>query len=134
WAVDYPALQHKYLFQIRSDCGGGGFDVMETQRTLPDSYSDVTVMATNGATGHDGCHYVYAGYRELGERMVRLLQRDFYGSTDTGIDAPNIQSAAWGDKYKTKIVLTFRDPNDTLTIDKLARLYFSTDTNDNIVK
>src|SRR5207247_7972463 len=65
---------------------------------------------------------------------TRDWSSDVCSSDLTGIDAPNIQSAAWGDKYKTKIVLTFRDPNDTLTIDKLARLYFSTDTNDNIIK
>lgn len=110
WAVDYPAIEQVYLVQIRNDCGSGGHDLMEAQRDLIRTWSDTQVMATTAVPAHDGCHYLYAGYRDLGEKLARLLRRDFFGSTDTqDIDAPNVKSAKWTDATQTAIDLTFRD-------------------------
>jgi hypothetical protein len=128
WALDYPALQHVYVFQIRCDCLGGGQPVREIQRELVDLEPDVSVMSTTAAPYHDGCHFQYLGYRELGERMARLLGRDFYGSPDTReIDAPDLLSAQWKGAGRQRIVLTFRDPNDLLVLEPGAEKDFFTD-------
>jgi hypothetical protein len=91
-------------------------------------------MSTTAAPFHDGCHFKYLGYRELGDRMARLLGRDFYDSSDTQeIDAPNIQGATWNDPAHTQILLTMRDPDDGLVFDPGAEANFYTDTGDTIV-
>jgi len=125
WAIDYPAIEFVYVVQIRNDCGSGGHDLMETQRDLIASSGDTRVMASTAVPGHDGCHYFYAGYRDLGEKLARLLRRDFFGSTDTqDIDAPNLQKAAWTDATRTKIDLTFRDPQGQMVFEAGAEVDF----------
>ncbi len=125
WAVDYPALQQVYLVQIRNDCGSGGADLKQLQRDLIDTWSDTQVMASNAVPAHDGCHYLYAGYRDLGEKMARLLRRDFFGSSDTAqIDAPNFLSAQWTDATHTKIDVTFRDTLSTMVCEVGAEVDF----------
>jgi hypothetical protein len=128
WALDYPALSQIYLFQIRDDCSGDGRELREIQRELIDTSLDTCVMSTTAVPSHDGCHFWYAGYRELGDRLARVLGRDFYGSIDTEeIDPPNLQDAVWYDSAHTQVLLTFRDTNDHLIFDPGAELSFSTD-------
>jgi len=125
WAADYPAIEQVYVVQIRNDCGSGGHDLMEIQRKLIDTWSDTQVMASNGVPAHDGCHYLYAGYRDLGEKLARLLARDFNGSSDTAqIDAPNLASAKWTDATKTKIALTFRGAATAMVFEPGAEAFF----------
>lgn len=125
WALDYPALQQVYVVQIRNDCGSGGHDVMELQRQLIDTWSDTQVMSSTGVPAHDGCHYLYAGYRDLGEKLARLLRRDFFGSSDTQqIDAPNLLHARWTDATQTKIDLTFRDALAGMVFEPGAEAHF----------
>jgi hypothetical protein len=125
WAVDYPALERVYVVQIRNDCGAGGHSLMETQRNLIATWNDTRVMASTAVPAHDGCHFLYAGYRDLGEKLARLLRRDFFGSNDTqDIDAPNLQKAAWTDATQTKIDLTFRDPLGQMVFDAGAEVDF----------
>jgi hypothetical protein len=128
WALDFPGLQHVYVFQVRDDCSGGGMPVREVQRELIDQYTDTTVMSTTAAPQHDGCHFRYLGYRELGERMARLLGRDFYGAKDrSGIEAPNILDAHWVNAFHRRILLEFRDAKDALVFDSGAEKNFFTD-------
>jgi len=128
WALDYPALQHVYVFQIRDDCTGGGQPIREIQRELIDLEPDVSVMSTTAAPYHDGCHFQYLGYRELGERMARLLGVDFYGSLDKKeIDAPNLLAARWKGTSRRLIELEFRDPNDALVFESGAEKDVFTD-------
>ena len=118
WKEDFPTLEKIYVFQIRLGCGLTFRGVREVLRTLPDVYPDIEVMSTTAAPQHDGCHFYYAGYRELGDRIARLVLRDLYGSTDTQeIDPPNIQSARWLGPTQDVLELTFRDPDDTLVWD-----------------
>ena len=128
WQVDYPAFSNIYVFQIRNDCSGDAMAMKETQRALQDLFADTTLMSTTAAPGHDGCHYFYAGYRELGDRIARVLRRDFYGSTDTrGIDPPNPLKASWYSSAHRKVDVQFRDPNDTLVLEAGAEVYFETE-------
>jgi len=126
WLVDYPAVQKLYVVQIRSDCGYGGQDVQEIQRQLPALFSDTCLMSATALVAHDGCHFLYAGYRQLGDQLARLIRRDFHGSTDTyEIDPPNLASAQWvaGSSQK-KVRLTMVDPNDRLVVDAGAEANF----------
>ncbi|MEW6074215.1 MAG: sialate O-acetylesterase [Planctomycetota bacterium] len=125
WLEDYPALEKIYLFQIRKGCGVVGPGVREFHRTAPDIYSDVEVMSTTAAPGHDGCHFQYAGYAELGDRIARLLARDLHGSLDTQeIDPPNISSAWSVGANDDQILLTFRDLDDVLVWEAGSEAYF----------
>ena len=128
WAAEYPALDHVYVVQIRNDCGSGGQAVQEIQRELQDLEPDVTVMSTTAVPAHDGCHFLYLGYRDLGEKMGRLLRRDFFGSTDVQqIDPPNPLSASWAGAGHRKIVITFRDDDDPLVVEPGAEANFTTE-------
>ena len=125
WHEDYPALEKIYLFQIRKGCGITGAGVREFHRTAPDLYPDIEVMSTTAAPFHDGCHFFYAGYRELGERVARLMARDLYGSADTQeIDPPNILDAEFVGTSNDQILLTFRDPDDGLVWETGSEAYF----------
>ena len=128
WHLDYPALEKVYLFQVRKGCGVLESGVREFQRTAPDFYPDVEVMSTTAAPSHDGCHYFYAGYRELGDRIARVLARDLYGSLDTHeIDPPNISSAQLVGELGDALLLTFRDPDDSLVFEPGAEAHFVLD-------
>ncbi|HTF90299.1 MAG TPA: sialate O-acetylesterase [Planctomycetota bacterium] len=128
WHIDYPALNQVYLFQIRDNCSGNGNSVREIQRELIDDSIDTYVMSTTAAPFHDGCHFYYAGYRELGDRLARVIGRDAYGSTDTQeIDPPNLLSAVWNDPQHSQILLTFRDPDDVLVFEQGAEANFTLD-------
>lgn len=120
WIADYTALEQLYVFQIRSGCGNDPINdgIREVLRTLPDTYANLEVMSTTGAPGHDGCHFLYAGYAELSERITRLIERDLYSSLDTHeIDPPNIEIAQWLSATQDILALTFRDLNDSLVVE-----------------
>ncbi|MDP7061356.1 MAG: sialate O-acetylesterase [Planctomycetota bacterium] len=121
WREDYPNVEQIYILQVRNGCGGPTAELREVQRRLADILPDTQVMSTTAAPAHDSCHFWYAGYQELGNRMARLLARDLYGSGDTHeIDAPNIESAAIVGFLGNKVKLTFRDPDDSLHFDPAA--------------
>lgn len=121
WMEDYPNVEQVYIFQVRSGCGGPTPELREVQRRLADFLPNTQVMSTTAVPAHDSCHYWYAGYKELGDRMARLLARDLYGSGDTHeIDAPNIDSAAVTGFLGNKVLLTFRDPDDSLFFNPAA--------------
>ncbi len=115
WQQDFPALEKLYVFQVRKGCGVGDVGVREVQRTLPATFPDVQVVSTTAAPAHDGCHFLYVGYRELGDRVARLVLRDLYAGSDTqNIDPPSIQRVEWIDANHDTVRLVFEDPDDTL--------------------
>ncbi|MBC8405149.1 MAG: hypothetical protein H8E15_07980 [Planctomycetes bacterium] len=118
WLKDYPSVEQVYMFQVRSGCAKVSIGLREVQRRLQDYLPLLQVMSTTAAPSHDGCHFHYAGYHEFGNRIVRLIGRDLYGSTDTqSIDAPNIKSVRYANAAQDALLLTFRDPDDELIID-----------------
>ncbi|MFT7678306.1 MAG: hypothetical protein ACI8QC_002292 [Planctomycetota bacterium] len=127
WFTDYTALEQLYVCQIRAGCGNDPINdgIREVLRVLPDLYANLEVMSTTAALGHDGCHFLYEGYTEIGERMTRVIKRDLYGSMDTHeIDPPNIDTVQWGSMAQDLLVLTFRDLDDSLTFELGAELDF----------
>jgi len=134
WLEDYPALERIYLFQVREGCGVADLEIRESQRQLADWFADVTVMSTNAAPGHDGCHYAYAGYRELGDRITRLVARDLYlEPSANAVEAPNVWGAQFTSPVRDEIRVTGRDPHQALTVDHLAYRHFALDAPERVI-
>jgi tetratricopeptide (TPR) repeat protein len=117
WKLDYPNLKKTYLVQIRpSECNQSPIDSpREEQRLLVNRMKDVVeILASAGLPVHDGCHYANEGYITLGKQLARLVQRDFYRTTDTiGISSPNLLNARWTNAKRDEIMLEF-STNDSL--------------------
>ena len=95
WLSDLPALRRIYLFQIRNGCGfpvSGVAAIKEAERQLA---NEVEIMSTSGQTHYADCHYPYEnGYREFGDNIFRLVDRDFYGRTSQDdIEPPQVKFA-----------------------------------------
>ncbi|MBL8028526.1 MAG: T9SS type A sorting domain-containing protein [Fibrobacteres bacterium] len=116
WKKDYPGFLHVYTFQLHPcDCCGDWQGLLrETQRLLPTKYTDLSVLATAGTPGHDGCHFLISGanaYEKMGEWLYPQVRRDLYGSIDTiRIKSPNISKAFFLDGSRTKLKLEFDQP------------------------
>jgi hypothetical protein len=110
WKGDYPGLRHVYVFQVRPSSGPPEI-VCETQRQTPQGRTDLSIMSTSGVVGYGGLHYGANGYQEFGDRIYRLVSRDFYGSIDTlNIMPPNILNASFTDASHTQLLLQFDGP------------------------
>ena len=113
WRADYAPLDKIYVFQIHpGNCGGIEQDYFRNeQRNFKQLFPDVSVMATNGLIGHDGCHYNDDGYLQMAAWIFPLIQRDFYARTDTlNIEAPDLLNAHYSDQSHTQIALEFDQP------------------------
>lgn len=107
WKNDYPALEKIYVVQIRPGCGLAEHGMLrETLRTLSDSLPDVECYSPMGVAGHDGCHYVPAGYDTIGTQIFAMVAKDFYGSTDTiDVGSPNVRSVYFADSTHRTITV-----------------------------
>jgi hypothetical protein len=127
WKSDFAGVQHIYVFQVRPGSGAAEI-VCETQRTTPQGRTDVSVMSTTGITDYGGLHYGYTGYQQFGDRLYRLLARDFYRSADTiNVGPPDILSASFSDGTRTRLVLQFNQPV-LLPASVNMQRYFALDT------
>ncbi|WP_433347933.1 sialate O-acetylesterase [Micromonospora sp. CA-111912] len=107
-----------YVFQVRtSPCGDSGTpELREAQRRMGDTLG-VTVLSTNGLSGHAGCHFDWErGYRELGDQAFAVLARDLHKGPGAGVAPPNPRSAAFTDAARTELVVKLRD-DAPLTVD-----------------
>ncbi|MBC8329402.1 MAG: hypothetical protein ISR76_01520 [Planctomycetes bacterium] len=118
WLVDFPALEQLFVFQIRKGCGVPDMDIREVQRQFPDLFADLTAVPTAGIDEHDGCHYYYAGYREMGDWMAAAMAAALYGEQLPQHAAPpNIREARFTGAAHDEIELLFRDPHQALFLD-----------------
>jgi len=121
WREDF-AQQKVYVFQIHPGCGSDfQSQLREVQRTQPEHFDNVEVMATVGLAGHDGCHYSIDGYCQMGRWISHLVAHDFYGESDTlDIRAPNVQriwlSSPAQDELRIQFDCAVSWPADTLGI------------------
>ena len=117
WKIDYPTIQKIYLYQVRDGCFGINLPLRDRQRLLADSYSDITIMSTNGINGHRyDCHYNWAnGYETIGNQAFPIVARDFYGaSTTANLFPPNISYAYYSNIGRTEITIVTRKADDQL--------------------
>ena len=128
WKENYPSIERVYVQQLRVGCGVGKWsvDLRDRQRRLPDAYPDISVMATTGIDAHDGCHYAFEdGYKIIGERTARLVNRDLYGAKEKSeIEAPNIAKAYFNNPECTEVTLEMRNKKDELSWDEGAHVDF----------
>ncbi|MEU4773121.1 sialate O-acetylesterase [Micromonospora sp. NPDC023644] len=123
--TDIPGDSRYYVFQVRtSPCGDSSTgQLREAQRRMRDTLG-VTVLSTNGLSGHQGCHFAWEeGYRELGDRVFRVLAHDLYGGPGDGVAAPDPRSAAFANAERTEVVVQLRD-DDPLTVQPGAQADF----------
>jgi hypothetical protein len=118
WHDDYPGLKKIYVMQIRPGCiTGESAALRELERTLPDSLANIVAVSTMAVPEHDGCHYRINGYQELGNQVYRLIDRDFYRSTDTaGIGGPNIKKAFYTDPSRKSVAIVFKEKGEAIVI------------------
>ncbi|MBJ7391132.1 MAG: hypothetical protein JHC85_06165, partial [Chthoniobacterales bacterium] len=114
WKQDFPNVQHYYVFQIwPSSCSmgrdGHGDRLREKQRTLPQLFSNMSIMSTLGIRPPGGCHYPLAGWSEFARLIQPMLERDFYKKKPaTSITPPNLLRASYA--AKDTITLEFDQP------------------------
>jgi carbohydrate esterase-like sialic acid-specific acetylesterase len=135
WRQDFPGLEQVYMFQIHNGCGTPDMGIRELQRQMNDLFNGVSVMSSSNTSGHDGCHYYYNGYRQLGNRIARMIGRDIYGQAAlAGINPPNVETAHFTDAARTQIELIYRDAGQILQVDAGAEAYFELNAPESVVQ
>jgi hypothetical protein len=122
WRSDFGTNARYYVYQVRtSPCGNTtAINLREAQREFGDTLG-VTLLSTNGLSGHDGCHYAYlGGYRDMGDHTFAVLARDLYGGPSAGVAPPN-PSGVTASGSQLEVQLRSADP---LTVDSGATADF----------
>jgi predicted secreted protein len=125
WRSDFGTTPKYYVYQVRtSPCGNStSTSLREAQREMGDTLG-VTVLSTTGLSGHDGCHYAYAGgYRDMGDHTYAVLARDLYGGPSAGVAPPNPRSVTASGSQLT-VQLRSTDP---LTVEEGVAADFRVD-------
>jgi len=112
WKSDYPNLQHYYIFQIwPKACAMGinGSDnrLREVQRTLPELFSNLSVMSTLGIKPPGGCHFPAAGYAEFARFLHPMMQSQLYDRKVASCSPPNLKRAFFTTAQRNELVLEF---------------------------
>ncbi|MCF7731041.1 MAG: hypothetical protein K9N23_05110 [Akkermansiaceae bacterium] len=111
WKQDFPNFQRYIIFQVMpKPCGMGpkGDQLREILRTLPYLYSKMSILNTLGIAGYEGCHFSKVGYENMADRILPVVDRDFYGVTPGGpVTAPNLKRAYFTSPARTAIALEF---------------------------
>ncbi|MBC8329379.1 MAG: hypothetical protein H8E31_11600 [Planctomycetes bacterium] len=111
WEEDFPALEKVYVVQIRYGCLPSNLEVHEALRLAASDHPKVELMATTAVRGHDGCHYWYSGYREIGDLVERLVAHDLFGvPAIPGMRPPNVRLARYTSPQQDELRLEFHSP------------------------
>jgi Carbohydrate esterase, sialic acid-specific acetylesterase len=117
WKQDFPNVQHYYTFQIwPNSCSmagkeGSGDRLREKQRTLPQLFSNMSLMSTLGVRPPGGCHFPLIGWAEFARTIQPLIERDNYGKVPAAaITPPNLRRAYFASKTRDTITLEFDQP------------------------
>ena len=113
WKEDYPNVGRYYAFQIwpkACSMGVNGSDnkLREVQRTLPNYFSNLSVMSTLGVKPPGGCHFPAAGYAEFARLMDRMIEHQLYGRfLDAPPTPPNLKRAFFANDKRDELILEF---------------------------
>jgi hypothetical protein len=117
WLLDYPAMEHTFVFQIRKGCGINGMGIREAQRRWQDVFPNLTTVPTAGIDGHDNCHFYYRGYRQMGEWMAAAMAVLYDEQLPKNAAPPNIKEARFTTAAKDEVELIFRNQEQILVLD-----------------
>jgi hypothetical protein len=117
WKQDFPNVQRYYIFQIWPDsCSmggrhGSGDMLREMQRTLPQLYSNMSIMSTLGIVPPGPCHFPLIGWAEIANLVQPQMERDLYGKVfDSPVNPPNLLQAGYVTGKRDEIALQFDQP------------------------
>ena len=83
----------------------------EKQRTLPELFSNMSILSTLGIRPPGGCHFPLTGWAEFARLIQPLIERDHYGKVPAAsVTAPNLRQAAYAGGAKDTITLEFDQP------------------------
>jgi hypothetical protein len=119
--LDLPNLKMLYVFQIDIIYYASpiGAMVRDYQRRLPEIYPDVKSLATVGTTGFDGLHYTSEGYRQNGQELARLVERDFYQLQQShNINSPAVKKVFYSNEDKKQLIISFDEGQELIYPDK----------------
>lgn len=94
WHTYFHNYQKTYVVQIHSFPGCSTCNIIHGfQRELPSYFPDLEVMSSNGILNQNGIHFYSQGYINLGERLLQLVNRDWYCQNQNlnNFTPPNIQ-------------------------------------------
>ncbi|WP_420153136.1 T9SS type A sorting domain-containing protein [Siphonobacter sp.] len=121
WKQDYPGLQKVYVTQTGIQPAGVGDRpafVRDFQRRTTQLYPDVRTITTMGLLGHDGIHYRAQDNVIFAHNLYRMVNRDFYGSTDTlQINSPDPRKIYYSNTQQTQLTIEF-DIDQELVVQK----------------
>lgn len=127
WKTDFPNVKNYYVFQIwPNSCSMGGSEgsgdmLREKQRTLPQLFSNMSIMSTLGVRPPGGCHFPLAGWGEFARLIQPVIERDHYGKAPAGpITAPNLRKAT----YTTKDTIALEFDQPVVWADSLASQFY----------
>jgi len=116
WKNDYPNVGHYYVFQIwpkacSMGLNGSDNELREVQRSLPQYFSNLSVMSTLGIKPPGGCHFPAEGYAEFARLIAPVIEQKTYGrSFDKPVTPPNLKRAFFSNKARDEVTLEFDQP------------------------
>ncbi|MCE9520450.1 MAG: DUF2341 domain-containing protein, partial [Verrucomicrobia bacterium] len=129
WQRDLPNARHYYMFQIwPNSCAmggdkGNGDRLREQQRTLPERFTNLSILSTLGIRPPGGCHYTLEGYNEFARMLQPLVERDFYGKKpEVPITSPNLRQVSFASSARDTLLLEFDQP--VIWLDTLAGQFY----------
>ncbi len=129
WKQDFPNVQQYYVFQIwPNSCAMGGREgsgdmLREKQRTLPELFSNLSILSTLGVRPPGGCHFPLVGWAEFARLIQPVLERDHYGKVPAApVTAPNLRGVTRVAGVKDAIALEFDQP--VVWTDSLAGQFY----------
>jgi hypothetical protein len=80
----------------------------EVQRTLPYSFSNMSVMSTLGIKPPGPAHYPAGGYAAMANLICPLVERDFYGKVfDQPVTPPDLKKVYYTSGQRDELALEF---------------------------
>lgn len=117
WKRDFPNVRNYYVFQIwPNSCSMGGSEgsgdrLREKQRTLPQLFSNMSILSTLGVRPPGGCHFPLEGWAEFARMIQPIIERDHHGvEPATPLTSPNLKRVAFANAAKDTLTLEFDQP------------------------
>ncbi|MFT7513769.1 MAG: hypothetical protein ACI9QL_002983 [Candidatus Omnitrophota bacterium] len=138
WKEDLPNVRQYYVFQIWPNaCSMGGREgsgdrLREAQRTLPQLFSNLSILSTLGIKPPGGCHFPLEGWGAFAELVRPMIERDVYHAVPEGsISPPNLLQARFTGEQRNVVALEFDQP--VVWHDALVREFYLDDESGAVV-